>query len=423
VFQYDPQADFWQAILPLPVGCGATFSFTDQAAFLSNGYVYDRRRVWQLETQHAAWQELTTPQALGDTFVYMGMPFHKDGSELIAAAIRSWPDSQRTAWSQLAYSHNDGVSWTYGPPLEYHINPDFIRTFYSDTLSLLLSTNRDAPYSGDSLFLSEDLGQSWRPLSPLPSNVFMISDALVSASMICVWDANSQYRYYSTDRGITWQQIGVQSDHIGGMFLLNDEIFATRGTAVLHWTGSDWEQYGQIPGLSYCAIVALPPATLVGVAYVDEVWVSSDTGRTWDLHDCVLPFATQTDSSVHLTADPFHNRIWLIKGIGTCYLDLADLSAKDKPILFKPADYTVLSCYPNPFNSTTRIRFDLLKRELVKVDVYDLQGRHVRTLVDGARTAGRQEVAFDGEGMASGTYFVRLKSAETTRTEKILLLK
>ena len=82
-----------------------------------------------------------------------------------------------------------------------------------------------------------------------------------------------------------------------------------------------------------------------------------------------------------------------------------------------------LCAYPNPFNSTTRVRFDLLKRQHVKLDIYDVQGRQVRVLMDEVREAGRQELRFDGEGFASGLYFVRLKTASMNRTEKLLLLK
>ncbi len=46
---------------------------------------------------------------------------------------------------------------------------------------------------------------------------------------------------------------------------------------------------------------------------------------------------------------------------------------------FRPADYTVLSCYPNPFNSTARIRYDILQPGRVELKLYDLQGRLVKS--------------------------------------------
>ncbi len=93
------------------------------------------------------------------------------------------------------------------------------------------------------------------------------------------------------------------------------------------------------------------------------------------------------------------------------------------PVQFHPADYTILACYPNPFNSTARIRYDLLQAGRVELTLYDLQGRLVKTLVDEIVGAGRHEVRAEGAGLASGTYFVRLQTRTNTQTEKILLLK
>jgi len=59
----------------------------------------------------------------------------------------------------------------------------------------------------------------------------------------------------------------------------------------------------------------------------------------------------------------------------------------------------------------------------MRVDVFDLQGRLVSSLLDGMQESGKHEIAFDGSALASGTYFVRLNSTTTTRTEKILMLK
>jgi hypothetical protein len=82
-----------------------------------------------------------------------------------------------------------------------------------------------------------------------------------------------------------------------------------------------------------------------------------------------------------------------------------------------------LSAYPNPFNSSTRIRFDVAKRGPITLNVFDLQGRLVQTLADGIMESGQHELSLSGEHLASGMYFVRLRTAETIRTEKILLLK
>ncbi|HEX7071105.1 MAG TPA: T9SS type A sorting domain-containing protein, partial [Rhodothermales bacterium] len=64
--------------------------------------------------------------------------------------------------------------------------------------------------------------------------------------------------------------------------------------------------------------------------------------------------------------------------------------------------------YPNPFSTSTTVRFELQAPASVDVGVFDLLGRRVGTVTAGPRTAGLHEVVFDGSHLATGTYFLRL---------------
>ena len=81
------------------------------------------------------------------------------------------------------------------------------------------------------------------------------------------------------------------------------------------------------------------------------------------------------------------------------------------------------SVYPNPFNNTATISFLLPVGSDVRVDVFDVLGRHVQTLLDGQREAGLQRVNIDGRRLASGVYFVHLNTPAQHFTRKILLIK
>ena len=83
---------------------------------------------------------------------------------------------------------------------------------------------------------------------------------------------------------------------------------------------------------------------------------------------------------------------------------------------------------PNPFNPTTTIRYELGQAGLVRMNVYDAAGHHVRTLVDRTESAGDHRVVFDGrdkrgQALASGVYLYRLDAGNVTRTRKMVLLK
>jgi len=79
--------------------------------------------------------------------------------------------------------------------------------------------------------------------------------------------------------------------------------------------------------------------------------------------------------------------------------------------------------YPNPFNPTTSIPVHLDAAGHVRLAVYDLRGRLVRTLVDKTLVAGRHEIPFDGTGFASGAYHYRITVGGDTRTRAMTLLK
>jgi len=88
-----------------------------------------------------------------------------------------------------------------------------------------------------------------------------------------------------------------------------------------------------------------------------------------------------------------------------------------------PAQFALLRNFPNPFNASTTIRFQLPEASLVKLDVYDVSGRWVSTLVDGWREAGSHEVAFDGSNLASGVYIYYLTAGQFNASGKMVLMK
>ncbi len=79
--------------------------------------------------------------------------------------------------------------------------------------------------------------------------------------------------------------------------------------------------------------------------------------------------------------------------------------------------------YPNPFNPVTTIEYSVATTEHVKLQVFDLTGRLVATLVDSVQPASNYRVGFDAQDLASGMYLYRLQAAGTTITRKMVLLK
>jgi hypothetical protein len=88
-----------------------------------------------------------------------------------------------------------------------------------------------------------------------------------------------------------------------------------------------------------------------------------------------------------------------------------------------PFSFTLDEAYPNPFNSSTRISFELSKQGWTKLALYDLAGREVATLLEGEMTPGRYSQVLDASSMANGVYILQLKTDVRTVSRKVVLVK
>jgi hypothetical protein len=81
------------------------------------------------------------------------------------------------------------------------------------------------------------------------------------------------------------------------------------------------------------------------------------------------------------------------------------------------------NAYPNPFNPTTTISYDLANDTMVNLSVFNLAGQKVTTLVNDARAAGHYEMTFDASALSSGVYFYRIEAGSFTAVNKFTLVK
>jgi hypothetical protein len=88
-----------------------------------------------------------------------------------------------------------------------------------------------------------------------------------------------------------------------------------------------------------------------------------------------------------------------------------------------PKEYRLYNNFPNPFNPSTKIHFDLPKADNVKIIVYNLLGQEVIILADDFLSAGQYEVIWDGSKYASGIYLYRIITSQFADTKKMVLAK
>ncbi|MBD3165943.1 T9SS type A sorting domain-containing protein [bacterium] len=89
----------------------------------------------------------------------------------------------------------------------------------------------------------------------------------------------------------------------------------------------------------------------------------------------------------------------------------------------QPYEWALEGVYPNPFNPTTQIAFSLKSRAQVNIRVYNVMGREVAVLSERTMAAGRHTVAFNGQGLASGLYFLRFDAGPIHEVRKMILMK
>jgi hypothetical protein len=141
-----------------------------------------------------------------------------------------------------------------------------------------------------------------------------------------------------------------------------------------------------------------PPA-----AYYDALWQ-----RTGDSTRDLLRRAAQRLASLWYTA-------WVNAGLTA----VADAPATT----LAPAHVELDQNYPNPFNPSTTVSFSLSSGGAVTLTLYAADGREVTTLVDGFQSAGTHAVRFDGNALASGVYYCRLRADGRVQSKSMLLLR
>ena len=88
-----------------------------------------------------------------------------------------------------------------------------------------------------------------------------------------------------------------------------------------------------------------------------------------------------------------------------------------------PKSYALYQSYPNPFNPSATIRFDVPKEGKVRIRVYDVRGAEIATISDESKPAGSYELTWSAQNAPSGIYFARMDAGDFHATIKMLLVK
>ncbi len=115
---------------------------------------------------------------------------------------------------------------------------------------------------------------------------------------------------------------------------------------------------------------------------------------------------------------------------GYPYLSCFNSVANDDLVISQTVDSKALinNAYPNPFNPSTTLSFELSSPEIVKIDIYNVKGQLVKSLVKGLYNTGKHSIVWDGKDnnenpSCSGVYFYKMQAGKSNQTKKMMLMK
>lgn len=141
--------------------------------------------------------------------------------------------------------------------------------------------------------------------------------------------------------------------------------------------------------------------------------------------DLMLHFATQTTGITKLTTELELTGL-TVAGVPVAGSDAVRTVGGAKKELVEgeiPESFALQGNYPNPFNPTTNITYDVADAGIVRLTVYNVIGQEVASLVNNYQHAGRYVVPFDATHLSSGTYFYVLEAGEQRFINRMMLIK
>lgn len=225
---------------------------------------------------------------------------------------------------------------------------------------------------------------------------------------------------HTSDGGKTWtvQLEGVSK--LESLFFIDENTgWAVGVNDLLHTVDGGETWVSQNPGTNnFKSVHFSDPSNGWIVGNIGNMLYTDDGGSSWNS----LPAITGNSFNEVLFLDK--NTGWatgtdvLLKFEGSLVT-----SVSNEDYLTLPPDFKLEQNYPNPFNPTTIISFQIPAASKVNLEVFDILGRKISTLIDGQLAAGTHQITFDASHLASGLYLYRIQTENFTQSKMLTLIK
>jgi len=320
-----------------------------------------------------------------------------------------------------------GIGWIYCTN-DVLPNPwDTLPPYFEAFCDYVLNGDTVAQTTGSSASINIDGHFSdWQgiaPLTPAPNYACPDSDA----DIINIWAANDTSNLYLSyqvagiiDASNYFYHIFIDVDYnpldVKTGFVYNDSALIGAGYMVennLFWKyngsgGSNW---------TWVAASGMEKADSAGRSELSiplNGLFLSDSSKTialiLDVNEAASPY-----SVLDLAPTSYKTQ---------CYVyQINSVTAVRQQTLNLPSSYSLSQNYPNPFNPTTDIQYQLPKAGLVNIQIYNVIGQEVSTIVNEVESAGPHVIRFDGRNLSSGMYFYSFRAGDFSSVKKMILLK
>jgi len=443
----------WVQTANSPKGSG----ITDLVVKQSNGYLFATTGSFNWPNADTGGVHRSTDG--GDTWTrvfpaYIARTIALKQDSILFASV--WPTPTQT--EGLYYSTNNGTTWNLtwdgGPS-----NNVFAVAFDP--------SNPLRAYNGSRYGIARNLSGgttgAWSIISNLPLGSWVRDIAIDQNGWVFVAvqhqsNPNLNGVYYSTNQGQSFVRTGLSAvgDTVSSLIVVRDSLVGTVASsggsyleAIVAGTTNGKVRKAVILGILTVQLLYSGPANaemstfahlrrvawdLIYIAAYDKgslaantgggILESTDRGASWRFINEGLPTsgkmsAIEADSA----ASKLYAGMFLDQNNGGPIYRRTIITAVRSTSSDVPRVFSLHQNFPNPFNPTTTIRFDLPAAGFVSLRVFDILGREVRTLVSEVQDAGFKSARLDANGLASGVYFYKLNAGSFSASKKLLIVR
>jgi len=318
----------------------------------------------------------------------------------------------------IYHTSDGGQNWSFNDSSQYELHDVF---FVNENTGFAVGGGR----SRSTVLRTTNAGADWEETDEYGKQLITVHfvDDTVG------WAAGAEgYILKTEDGGQTWNKtyldigIGFLMDSYfvnqdTGWVVGGDSIFKTKNG------GETWESLEGLSNHRYlsCHFINSNVGWVSASAdQMSKIIYTEDGGDSWQVQDSTentLRSLFFIDENTGWGVGPFGN---ILKTSSGGLVSVRDEGYGEK---MSPGQFGLFQNYPNPFHSLTTISYQLPVTSHVRLNVYDLQGKMIKTLVDKKQSAGNYDLIFDGAGLPAGIYYYQLTDEKRVSVKKMLLIK